>query len=215
MLALLLPGACGSLGGRDESALPGGADAAATDAPARLLVRGRIAPDTIVLEPLFMLDGAGAVATTGAARHRVRGFDSAGAIVFDETFEGTMVASGGEEHFQLTLPTGSATAARIQRVEVRAADGRTARRSSELTAGQFMDALERTDVVTATRTGEGAVQVRWAAGRFPAVIVRDAVSGQVLAFGRDGQTSVRTERDSLEVLVSDGVRSGSLSVRVR
>jgi hypothetical protein len=57
--------------------------------------------------------------------------------------------------------------------------------------------------------------VSWDSGRFPMVAILDPRTGQVLAFGRDSEAGVRTRQDTLDVLISEGVRSGRRTVVVR
>jgi len=47
-------------------------------------------------------------------------------------------------------------------------------------------------------------QLSWDADRYPDVLVRDAASGDILTFGRDGRVFVPTTT-ALEVTFSDGI----------
>jgi hypothetical protein len=56
------------------------------------------------------------------------------------------------------------------------------------------------------------VRLRWDDARYPAALVRDAVTGEVLAIGRGGEVRL-VARGQLEILVSDGVRSRTATIR--
>jgi hypothetical protein len=59
----------------------------------------------------------------------------------------------------------------------------------------------------ATALGSGMVRVRWDETAWTGALVRHGRTGEVLAFARGGQAEVATDADSLEVTLSDGVRS--------
>ena len=63
-----------------------------------------------------------------------------------------------------------------------------------------------------TRVAPGVVSVQWDATEHPMAMVRDPVTGHVLAFARGGRAEVLTNRDDLEVQLSAGV--GGRPVRV-
>lgn len=56
--------------------------------------------------------------------------------------------------------------------------------------------------------------MRWDAARFPMVMVRDAASGQVLGFARNGSASLAARTGEVELVFSDGVRSHARRMRV-
>jgi len=76
-------------------------------------------------------------------------------------------------------------------------------------------ALSREEVATARRLEGGRVEVVWDASLFPMVMVLERPGGQVLGFGQDGSLIVSTELSSLEVALSNGVRSSFRTVSVR
>ena len=45
------------------------------------------------------------------------------------------------------------------------------------------------------------------------ILVRDPDTGEVLSFARGGRAEVRTSKRSLDLLVSDGVRSRPATIR--
>jgi hypothetical protein len=69
--------------------------------------------------------------------------------------------------------------------------------------------------VTATRTGAGRIALRWDASKSPMLLVRDAVSGEVLSFARGGASEVATGRDQVVVTASGRARQPEMQVRIR
>jgi hypothetical protein len=51
------------------------------------------------------------------------------------------------------------------------------------------------------------VEIRWDAARYPMVMVRDAVTGQVLSFARGGAARLWSRGENFDLVYSDGVRS--------
>ncbi len=214
----LLPG-CGAQRASEDSPAPGGVEDTVTGEPmASLLLRGLIRPDTLILEPSFLLPAAPSAQREGDSGHSLVGFDEAGVTLFDVRLETTPVADipqYSEEHFHLLLPIAEEQAARLHRVELHAADGRTAARTTTFSPQGLDEALNAPDAVSASRAATGRVLLTWDAGRFPMVMVRDPRNGQILAFGRGGKVIVATDQPTLDVAVSDGVRSRTKTVSVR
>ena len=57
--------------------------------------------------------------------------------------------------------------------------------------------------------------LRWDATKSPMIMVRDAVTGDVLSLARGGSAEVAAARDELSLTVSGRVRSHELRVRAR
>lgn len=218
LLLTLLATACGpATGGGQPPGERGEGELTTADADAALLIRGRILPDTLILEPLFLLEGPRMAGVDEGGPHRVVGRDADGGTIFEARFQGTQVAdaAGGEEHFQVLVPVAERVADGLERVELRTGDGRVARRTSATRPGEIREALAAGTAVSATRSAAGRVRLSWAGERFPALMIRDPQTGEVLAFARDGELTLPTDRDRLEVTVSDGVRSARGLVDVR
>jgi hypothetical protein len=64
-----------------------------------------------------------------------------------------------------------------------------------------------------TRGVAGRIALRWDASKAPMIMVRDAVTGDVLSFARGGNVELASSRDELSLAVSDRVRSRDLRVR--
>lgn len=180
-----------------------------------LLIRGRLRPDTVILEPAFRTGLPSRAPAEANGPHRLRGEDPDGSPVLDVAFHSTPVADlpdGPEEHFSLHLPLPAAEAARIHRIEVETADGLTAHRSAGMTEDQLRAALE--GAVRAQVHEEGRARVHWDSQQFPWVMIRHPETGRILAFAREGEATVRTDASQLVVILSEGVRSASRTVPV-
>jgi hypothetical protein len=213
MLAL---GACSAAPAGGD--LPGGVSRAA-DAPPpavpSLLLRGRITRDALVLEPLFRVDAPASRRVAAEGGHRVIGFDAGGRVLFDERLE-TAAPAGmpGEEHFSLVLPLPEEQESRIARVEVRSADGRRTSREARLSSDQLQRILEDPNTTHAERRADGYLRIRWAGDRLPYLLVRDVGTGALLSFATGSETVVATNAISVDLVLSDGVRSGSVRISV-
>ena len=64
----------------------------------------------------------------------------------------------------------------------------------------------------ATAAGSVAV-LSWPAGSFRGALVRNPVSGQVLAVSSDGSVALPSAPPEVEVILSDGVRSETVRVK--
>jgi hypothetical protein len=209
---VLMLGGCGSSDAGGDGPSPQGAAGAGS-----LLVSGRIAQDGLAVEPAFQIDAPPTVPAGDAGRHRLVGRDAAGATVFEIRFDGVEVADleGGEEHFTFAVPLGAGDAERLHTIALEAGDGRSTSRTASYTAAQLAAALQPEDAITAERQPDGSVRVRWDAQRFPMVIVREPDTRRILTFARAGEAVVIHTGARIEVVVSDGVRSGAKVVEIR
>jgi hypothetical protein len=200
-------------GAPDPTLQPGDAMVEAT----AVMVRGRIGPETIIIEPVLQSDARPTALPTEGA-HRLRGVDDAGEVLFDFRFDGTYVAdlpTGHEEHFQFVVDIGPPGGLRLETIELVAGDGRQTRRRARLSARALADALAAEDTFVATALGAGRVSLRWDGEMFPLVLIRDPESNRVLALARGGEATIHTTGRTLEVVVSDGVRSGARRIDAR
>lgn len=214
--AVLLAG-CGSTATPDSPMHGNGPRATIPDGSTfSILFRGRILPDSLVLEPVFLLPETSRSEPEDEGPHRITGFDAAGAVLFDTRFEATAVMDGEpvEEHFHLMLPIREDRARDLHRVEIRAGDGRSLSRTARHSAEELRTALQTGQVVSARRVSERRVRLAWDGERFPALMIRDPGTGQILAFGRGGATTVSMKGSRLEVAISDGVQSAHAIVTV-
>lgn len=189
----------------------------ATDQPSAVMVRGRILPDTLVLDPVLIVDARPSLPEADGP-HRLRGEDGEGRALFELRFQGTPVAvpgQGGEMHYSFVIPLDPDEVSRLERVELVADDGRTVERRARRSAEELAEALDRPGALEAERVDEGRARIRWDPDLLPLIMVRDPETGRIVSFARGGDVTVSTHADRLEVTVSEGVRSAVRTVPVR
>jgi len=175
----------------------------AAEAPRRegLMVWGRIRNGSVILEPAFVVN-APVQLPSRPGPHRVEGYDVSGRRSFSVSFEGELVADlpGGEErHFAFVVPLSAAERAGLATVQL-VGDGLTVRQTrAGLRAGPGMTPP------AATRRGD-ELEVRWDPS-FPLAVIRDARSGAILSFARNGLGWVPATGGPVMVELSEGVSS--------
>lgn len=187
------------LGGPNNSPVAEGSIVAG--ASRGLLVWGRIMPAGLMLEPAFVVD-APAQLPGSAGPHRLDLMGAAGRVLSSLSFSGVPVPDlpgGAEEHFAFVVPLTAALEQGLQGVRLSANGASVLRVSSSATSGPA------TEPVRLRPVAPGVVEVSWDAARYPMVLVRDPVTGQILSFARGGRALVATTRRSLDVSTSDGV----------
>lgn len=172
-----------------------------------LLVWGRIENGRPVLEPAFEIDARPSLPTGGP--HRLVGVDASGADLFSVAFGGETIADlpGEPETFAFAVPLSMLRGRELGALRV-TANGRTV---SSAAAGEISANAD----VALTRVNDGAVRVQWDATRFPAVMVRDPASGDVLSFAKGGSATIATASSQLEVVYSNRLRSGRVIRRLK
>jgi len=177
-------------------------DAGQATQPARegLLVWGRVQNGNVVLEPSFSVT-APIQLPSRPGPNRVEGFDGAGRRMFSVSFEGSLVADlprGDERHFAFVLPLSAAERGALATVQL-AGDGLTVRRAR----AAIRTSPAASPVVT--RRGD-ELEVRWDSS-YPLAVIRDARTGEILSFARDGVGRVPATGGPIEVELSEGVSS--------
>jgi hypothetical protein len=61
----------------------------------------------------------------------------------------------------------------------------------------------------------GGLALRWDAAAHPMVMVRDPSTGEVLSLARGGKVQLPAAADEVDLVMSDGVRSSTATLRVR
>jgi hypothetical protein len=191
-----------------------------------LLVWGRIVNGKVTLEPAFRVKTRPTAANFSGSHH-VQAIDADGNVLADLPFDAEKVdhvLSRDERHFSVVLPwsddleralatirvsdvrqplsvasmsSASAVAAHAEAESAPAASARSTARSIQLPA-----AGAAVSVVTATRS-----RVEWNKKNYPMAIVRDANSGEIMAFVRNPGDVIVTNGRTVEMVFSDGVRS--------
>jgi len=186
----------------------------------RVVLTGRIDANVFALDPVIVTtapaDPAGHDRVLGGP-YQVRGFDDAGVELFSRRFDDAAlvaVSSGGGRHFMFVVDVPGG-AARLGRITLTAADGRDFVRAARISSAELAAVLERGEGLAVERLAEGAVRVQWDAARFVVLRLHHARTGVALGVGRDGDIAVETEAGTLDLVLSDGVRSGATRVSAR
>jgi hypothetical protein len=181
-----------------------------------LLVWGRVTGSgEVVLEPAFPVTTRASLPARPGP-YTVEGLDAAGAKVFSLSFTPAELADmpGGGGQFAFAVPLDDARMARIATLRLAGPSGRAAVRASAAAP-----ALDRVAGPQPTpflrRDGQGRLSLRWDAGQAPMVMVRDARTGQVVSFARDGAASVQTDAAELDLVYSNGVHAATRRVRIQ
>jgi hypothetical protein len=186
--------------------------AAGNQARPGLLVWGRIQKGALVLEPAFEVVAPPSFPAR-PGRHRLELSDARGRIT-SLSFDGEKVADGpyaNDETFAFVIPMDALGGRTVERMTLT-----SARRVAELRAAPAAGrAPSAADAPQVTRTARDEVRVAWRGAGTRGVLVRDARTGDVLAFARGGSAVVRTAASEVELVVSDGVRSDRRRVTVR
>lgn len=167
-----------------------------------LMVWGRIRHGTVILEPSFRVR-APVQLPSRTGPHRVEGYDVGGRRVFSVSFDGELVADlpgADERHFAFVLPLTELELTGLAAVQL-AGNGLTVRRARA--GGPVVPGLSR-GAATATRRGD-ELEVRWDRA-WPLAVIRDARTGQILAFARNGVGRVPVA-GPVTVELSEGVSS--------
>jgi len=180
-----------------------------------LLVWGRVDADgEIELEPAVRLTGR-SVLPARAGNYTVEATDAAGNAIFALSFDPDQVADESntrdDEHFAFMIPVSDAAQARLATLRVRG-KGRVAERTAR---GSQASVDAAAAAATVNANGVGRARLQWNATAHPMVVVRDAISGDVLSFARGGSADIVASGSEVEVVYTEGVRSASRKVKVR
>ncbi|HSA55951.1 MAG TPA: Ig-like domain-containing protein [Gemmatimonadaceae bacterium] len=181
-------------------------ESAVTEPCECLIVWGSVEGDSIRLQPAFTLRTRAALPARGGS-FRIEAERADGSRIFAHPFEPTEIDHApGIRHFAFAVPLPAGEVEAIARVRV-AGPARTAERirPSEPAGAPGVSVDPGVTLSRDGAVGEGTV--RWDARRSAAVLVRDAATGEVIAYGTRGRLRVPRGRGELEVLASDGVRT--------
>ncbi len=174
-----------------------------------LLVWGRIVNGRAVLEPAFQVVTRPVLPSRPGA-YSVEGLASDGSRVFGLSFDATEVADDarGARHFAFAVPLDERSAGRLETIRL------TGPGAGMVAVSAPPASLRATpaEPVSVTRSAAG-VALRWDATAHPMIMVRDVRTGQVLSFARGGSAVVPAGGSEVELVMSNGVRSTSATVR--
>jgi hypothetical protein len=165
-----------------------------------LLLSASRAAGAWTLGPTFHFPGPCA-SPAAAGALAVEGRDRGGRLLFRAPFEAAAVADGeaGAAGGSGVVRLAPARRKRLASLRLLEGDRVLARRQATPAPGPAR--------ARAQRRGPEHVHIRWNGRGYPFALVRDARSREVIGSGRDGDLTVATPRPSLELLLSDGVRS--------
>ena len=180
-----------------------------------LLVWGRIHNGQVILEPAYEVDTRPRL-PVGGGPSTLTGYDASGQRLFSVAFTGEHIADApdpDDQTFAFAIPLDSLRGRSLNRLSLSAL-GRVAERRASGPANLPV-IRDATEEPMARRVSPGEVRVTWKDDGVRGVLIRDASSGDILAFGRGGVATVRTTAPTLDVVVSDGVRSAKRSLKPR
>lgn len=175
---------------------------AATTSRSGLLVWGRMHRGTMTLEPAYEVEAPPALPKR-PGRHLLEGFGARGEQLFAFSFDADQIADSPDStarHFAFVIPLESLDRATLTRMRW-THDGQRAENATPL-----MNAPDGA-AVTVDRVSATTVRVRWSPDAVKGVLIRDAASGQILTFGRDGEALVQSTSGLIDLVLSDGLRS--------
>ncbi len=177
-----------------------------------LLVWGRIVNGRPVLEPAFQIVTRPSLPATPGP-YSVSGTAADGSQLFTLSFDAAAAADDpqGTRSFAFAVPLQPNQAARLTDLRLSGPGGVAA--STRASAAQVEGEAASAVPTTARRQGAGVI-LRWNPATQPMIMVRDAVSGEVLSFARGGSARLSTNARQLDFLVSDGVHSHPLRLSV-
>ncbi|MGH7510980.1 MAG: hypothetical protein ACREMZ_16165 [Gemmatimonadales bacterium] len=163
-----------------------------------LLVWGYIREGQPVLEPAFLVHTRPSLPRRSGP-YTLEAQASDGSTVFALSFSPKEIADapGNQQNFVFAVPLSSVAASQMSRLSLRGY-GREA----------VLDAKSRPSAgVQLGRLAGERVRLRWDAGAHPMVMVRDPDTGEVLSLARGGDVQLQTSKTTLELVLSDGVKS--------
>ena len=188
------------------------APAASADPAAKrsLLLWGRLEDGAAILEPAFHLTADAQAPEPGT--QLVEGLDDAGQILFSASFELTELADlpQGQRaaHFAFSVPLSVPEAARLSEIRWTRNGAVLARRALTAPARSARPGMEP----LLRPAADGRTTLAWDAATEPVVMVRDKASGNVLGFGRGGSHAFTGGTGDLEIHLSNGVTSRSVTL---
>jgi len=174
-----------------------------------LLVWGRIVNGRAVLEPAFQVVTR-PVLPGRPGPYSIEGTASDGSRVFSLSFDGVEVAddASGARHFAFAVPLDERGAARLETIRL-AGPGVGMVSMSVSPASLRATPAEPVSLMRSA----GGVALRWDAAAHPMIMVRDVRTGEVISFARGGNVVVPADGSEVELVMSNGVRSRTATVR--
>jgi len=171
-----------------------------------LLVWGRIENGRPVLEPALQIVARPHLPKTRGP-YLLEGTTGDGSRLFSFSFDAPQSADDRQSsrHFAFAIPLDAAGFDRLQNVRLSSGAAVAATVSRPLAQTRKVGP----DDIAVLPDADG-VRLRWNAAAHPVILVRDPDTGEVLSFARGGDARVRTGKSTVDLNMSDGVRSQRL-----
>lgn len=172
-----------------------------------LLLRGRVTPNGVEIEPSFALDAAPKLPRPGPHQLEIR--DASGRVVYSASFRASPVPHAeveGTEHFTFAIPLSALGGREAAEIAVSSRFGSQRMRSPA-------QAPRGGTTVRVDRDAAGNIRVSDSDAATTGLIIRDAASGRVISIVRGREMTLPGHLGELEVLSSTGVRSSTLRIR--
>lgn len=181
-----------------------------------LLVWGHIRNGVMVLEPaLQVMTRPSLPSRPGPFTLEAKADD--GSPLFRLSFTPSEIADapGGGQSFVFAVPLAAAQASRLASLRL-AGQGREVMRTRSPAAALSprFSVAGNAEPAQVRRAAGGKVRIRWDAGVYPMVMVRDPQSGEILSFARGGSVEIAGGNGEVDLVLSDGVRSSVKRVSV-
>lgn len=175
-----------------------------------LVIWGRVENGRLILEPAFTARTAAAAPTRGS--YTAEGFDVNGSRLFAVSFEPTIVADATPDakQFAFAVPLDARGASQLATIRV-TGDGKTAQRVA--VRDESITTESSLISISMVSPAKQTLAVSWARDLYPMAVVRDADTGEILAFARNGQATIASRTSRIDVTLTDGVRSVRALVR--
>ena len=175
-----------------------------------LLIWGRITRDQVVIEPAFRIP-AEPDPFPPAGSHSLELLAPDGRVFRTVRFDAPEVSDlpgGAERHFAFVLPLDADSGRSLAGFAIRSGNLRAIRAVPPNRGGD--------PELRLTRVNSGQAELRWNAGRYPMVLVRDPLTGAVVSLARGGAVRVPAAGISeFGLTFSDGVHSVIRQGRIR
>jgi hypothetical protein len=179
-----------------------------------LLVWGRVTGTELVLEPAFEIVAPASLPVRGGANH-IDGVADDGTLLFSYAFEGDAIDHGSpqDRQFAFVVPMRALRGYTLGTLRLRSGTRVSEARSSSATLRALDDAGAAAPRVR--RLAGRTARLSWSETAVRGVLVRDARTGDILAFARGGAAHLEVAGPNVELVVSDGVRSRVRRAAVR
>jgi len=169
-----------------------------------LLVWGRLEGGRVILEPAFRVAATGATVQAGPYTWEAK--DPQGRVLKSmpfQTYEIADLPNDEPQHFAFVVPMDAATMDTLDSVRIVKGPSELAMQKAK-SAAQLQAAM---NIFRVSDLPGRRAEIHWDAVAHPVVMLRDTKTGEVRGFLRGGDATIDDVPDSLELQLSDGVKS--------